>query len=704
LRRYSHIQRVPFLCQVVADHQLHQQACLLIRSGCDDMRLFPSVAKEFDCPQSDRRTSAALAAASLCSRGDMRALILAHLRDSSRNVRSAVATALNAYPYDNLPAFELHSVALCLCVSLQLESVPEVVAALMLTLAGIFPRLYSVPRVILEAMQQHPAVFDLLSHWICQTHIQPPEAPSVADHDCGESTFGPDFLTLEQLLHELTAMKGCEPFLPPSISCKLVLISAVISGSHGIAINVSPDVAVRSGVGRAHMSSFLAAAAASVGPRPSPPPPAPHSCLCSFIRMCGSKHFIPLFLQVDVPRLFLLAGLRGGGSRPACMGDDKENVGVGVPLSIRTIDLPSREDFKLQTVSFSLQTYFVNAATNEVILAADFPPSLNETIPIDAQEEAVSRAAVEGETAGPLEVVRAQLVNELVLELVCAVQQCVETLPKDDTQLIASACQGACAFAYSIISGASSFEICDDLLCQALSLAASAGVVAVFLAATTHKFSVTLQALMDAILSCASHSRCRVRVAALNVLCSEFVSFVRNRAADYSSFCQNHLEMFASVRRALLAAVNDEADVVVATALNCLASVLSLDSEIAGVLFDCVAAALKDALTFCLSKSDSRSKAAAKVQVLLEHTASSLFSDSPPDLPRIERSCVEIRRICKWFPSSHKPPLCAQQLRLQALKVASSLLSSKRLCSQVSSDRGACNVSRVLCVCAGQGA
>jgi hypothetical protein len=630
----------------------------------------------------------------------MRSLILAHLRDSSRNVRSAVATALNAFPYDNLPVFELHSVALCMCVSLQLESVPEVVAALMSTLAGIFPRLYFVPRVVLEAMQQHPAVFDLLSHWICQTHIQPPEAPSAADHESGESAFGPDFLTLEQLLLELTAMKGCEPLLPPSISCKLILISAVISGSHGIAMNDSPGVAVRSGVDRALMSSFLAAAAASVGPSPSPPPPAPHSCLCSFIRMCGSKHFIPLFLQVDVPRLFLLAGLRGGGPG----GDDKESAVVGVPLPIRAIDLPSREDFKLQTVSFSLQNYFVNAATNEVVLAADFPSSLNEMVHIDAQQAAASCATAEGEAAGSLEVIRAQLVNELVLELVCAVQQCVETLPKDDAQLIASACQGASAFAYSIITSSSSFEIGNDLLCQALSLAASAGVVPVYLASAAHKFSVTLHALVDAILSCAAHSSCRVRVAALNVLCSEFVSFVRNRAVDYSSFCPNHLEMFAAVRRALLAAVNDEADVVVATALNCLASVVSVDSEIAGVLFDCVAASLKDALTFCLSKSDSRSKAAAKVQVLLEHTASSLFSDAPPDLARIERSCVEIRRICKWFPSSHKPPLCAQQLRLQALKVASSLLSSKRVCSQVSSDRDACNVCRVFYVYAGQGA
>jgi hypothetical protein len=134
----------------------------------------------------------------------------------------------------------------------------------------------------------------------------------------------------------------------------------------------------------------------------------------------------------------------------------------------------------------------------------------------------------------------------------------------------------------------------------------------------------------------------------------------------------------------LLAAIGDDNDVVVATALNCLASVASEDIEIARQLFDCVAASLKETLTFCLSKSSGRSKGAAKVQVLLEYAGSSLFSDSPPDLARIERCCIEVRRICKWFPSSHKPPLCAQQLRLQAVKLASSLLSSKRLCSQVS--------------------
>jgi hypothetical protein len=117
--------------------------------------------------------------------------------------------------------------------------------------------------------------------------------------------------------------------------------------------------------------------------------------------------------------------------------------------------------------------------------------------------------------------------------------------------------------------------------------------------------------------------------------------------------------------------------------LTSLASVVSIDEETSVSLFDSVAASLKQTLTLCLSKAEGRSKGTAKVQVLLEYTIEALFSDSPPALDRIERSCTEIRRICKWFPSSHKPPPCAQPLRLQAIKATSRLLSCKRLVSQV---------------------
>ena len=143
-------------------------------------------------------------------------------------------------------------------------------------------------------------------------------------------------------------------------------------------------------------------------------------------------------------------------------------------------------------------------------------------------------------------------------------------------------------------------------------------------------------------------------------------------------------ESLISFRRVLTAALRDESDVVVATALKSLSSSLVLIDEDSRIsLFDSVAASLKETLTTCLSKAEGRSKGIAKVQVLLEYTVSSLISDSPPALYRIERSCTEIRRICKWFPSSHKPPPCAQPLRLQAIKATSRLLSCKRLVSQV---------------------
>jgi hypothetical protein len=688
----SHIKSVPFICQAVADHHLHPQACVLIRSGFDDIRLFPSVAIEFDSSHGDRRTSAALAAASLTSREDMRALILAHLRDSSRNVRSVVAIALKKFPYESLSLLEFHGISLFLCVSLQLETVPEVVAAMMVALASIFPRLVVVPRVVLDAMQQHPAVFDLLSHWIFETHDQSRNVASMSPTDSDEICLGSDFLTLDQLLQELIAMKDRDPSLPPSLSCKLVLVFAAISTDQKGSLDASSFCDRLDPV---DISSFLVAAAASVGPHASSDPPAPHSSCCAFIRMCGSKHLIPLFLQVDVPQLFLLAGLH---SQPACLINAKPHSGVLVAED--EIHASPRNRYKLFAVSFSSQRYFIHAETNEVVLATD-PRLFGEVnLHCEVQQFASSPGA---EVDSPLQVVRSQLVNEFVLELVCSVQSCVETLAKDGPKSIASACQGACAFVYSIISGFCSFEIYKDLLCQALSLAASAGIFAVYLAAKKLNFSVTVEAIIDSILNLMSHSSGRARIAALNVLCSEFVLFARHRAlpancmADYPSFCSNHMHIFASIRQVLLTALNDDSDIVVSTALNCLSSAPLADSEITCSLFDCVAESLKVTLTLCLSKADGRSKGAAKVQVLLEYVVASLLSDSPPDLTRIERTCVEIRRICKWFPSSHKPPLCAQPLRLKAVKAASLVLSCRRLCSQVRALFGSCFCSSHLC-------
>jgi hypothetical protein len=142
----------------------------------------------------------------------------------------------------------------------------------------------------------------------------------------------------------------------------------------------------------------------------------------------------------------------------------------------------------------------------------------------------------------------------------------------------------------------------------------------------------------------------------------------------------DHLD---SIKHCLMSALSDDSDAVVSAGLSALASASSSDAAFSVALCDAVAASLKETLTFCLAKAADCSKAAVKVQVLLEFNVSALFSDSPPAIYRIERSCSEIRRICKWFPSSHKPPLCAQPLRLQAIKAASLLISSKRLCRQV---------------------
>jgi hypothetical protein len=685
----SHIKSVPFICQAVADHQLHQQACLLIRSGFDDVRLFPSVSIEVDSSQSDRRMSAVLAAASLCSREDMRALILAHLRDSSRNVRSAVASALKSFPYESLSSLEFHNISMFLCVSLQLESVPEVVAALMVTLASIFPRLLFIPCVVLDAMQQHPAVFDLLGHWIFETHFQSRDAASLSKLDSDSSLVGPEFLTLDQLLQALLIMKDRDPTLPPSLSCKLILIFSVILSSRKSVL----DMSCCDDGDLADISLFLVAAAASVGPHPSPAP-APHSCSCSFIRMCGSKYIVPLFLQVDVPRLFLLAGLQSTHSQ-SIRSSDIQSPG-NMTLSKDEIGLSPHDGLTAHTVSFSLQRYYLNAGTNEVILAGDSLARRYDELHADDEQQHSCLLSSGHEADISLQAVRSQLVNEFVLELFSSVQSCVNMLSKDDPQTIASACRGACAFVYSIVSGCCSFDVSKDLLCQALSLSASAGILSMHIAATKHNFSVTAQSMMEQIVTLTSHSSSRVRVAAFNVLCSEFTSFSRfqasptNFVAEYSVFCSNHLDMFASIRRVLLAALKDDSDLVVSTALNCLASVVHVDSEVATTLFDAVAESLKQTLTLCLSKFDGRINGAAKVQVLLEYTVSSLFSEAPPDLSRIERSCVEIRRICKWFPSSHKPPPCTQQLRLQAVKAASLLLSCKRLCSQVFFSPRAC--------------
>jgi hypothetical protein len=683
---YSAIKRVPFLSQVVADEQLHQEACLLIRSGYDDVRLFHSVATEMSCSQHERRLSAVLAAECLSANEDMRALVLAHLRDSSRIVRVAVASALKAFTLGDLSVIEVHNISNCLCVSLLLESVPEVVAAFTSVLAVIFPRLISVPSVAVDAMQQHPAVFDLLSHWICQQHSASPRQASAAK-EVDVQTLGSEFLTLEQLLRKLLVVKSRRPPQSASISCKLILIFALLFESSGGSLaGLTSHTHSRKCDELAEISAFLKAAAASVGSQSGAVNPAAHSSICAFIRMCGSPPFIPLFLGVDVPHLLSVAGVRH---------NSQLNVSSASVLNADSItpqtsaSLMPQHDFELRQVSFSTQTFMYNSKTLEVALSAGLATDLDPVSDVDVLDDVPSHSASSNQVCGQEDAVRSQLANEFVLELISSVQSCIQSLGRDDPRCIAAACNGACACACLILSNHCAFEISQDLLCQALSLISAAGVLSVYLASEIKEIPVSFQDIFAAVLSCCSHPSSRVRVGALQALSSEFSSLTTDyalratRMAEFPFLYSDVADTLARMRRVLIAALSDDSDIVVSRALSTLVASVPFDQDVSLILFDSVASSLKETLTLCLSKAEGRSKGVAKVQVLLEYTVSALFSDSPPSLDRIQRSCTEIRRICKWFPSSHKPPLCAQPLRSQAIKAASKLLSCKRLVTQV---------------------
>ena len=668
----SHIRLVPFLCQVVAEQQLHEQACLLIRSGSDDIRLFLSVAPEFECSHYDRRMSAALAASCLCSMEEMRALILAHLRDSSRFVRSSVADCLQSFPYESLSSIEVHNICNCVFVSLLLESVPEVVAALMVTLAGIFPRLKVMPSAAVDAMQQHPAVFDLISNWICcQSQFHSDATTSFSSL----SPVGPEFWTLKQLLHELLIVKCRTPPPPPSICCKLMLLFAFVKSRQ-----CCPELSFQSECSEedviAEISSFLIASVSNVGSIA----PAPHSCICAFIRMCGSRHMVPLFLSVNVSQLLHLAGIFDATTQYGSLNQCLPNQAV--------YSAP-RQQFSMRKVSFSQQSYFIHSESHAIFLFSNNEMDQRIESIVADQHQDIPLPVLPQSANISSDALRSQFANELVLELISSVQSCLQTLPKDDVCSVSNACQGACAYAFLILSGCSTFELSDDLLCQALSLVAVAGILPIYLASKRHKFSVKPQDVMSSIIESASHTNFLVRVAALHALSSEYTSLAHNQVGiknsfPDSSFVQDDVaEFLSSIRRVAIAALSDESDAVVSAALLFLAVIASNEAVFAPVLFDFVAISLKETLTSCLSKGEGRSKRIAKVQILLEFTVSALISPVPPALDRIERSCVEIRRICKWFPSSHKPPLCAQFLRLQAMKAASLLLSCKRLVSQV---------------------
>lgn len=685
---YSAIKRVPFLSQVVVDEQLHQEACLLIRSGYDDVRLFHSVATELSCSQHERRLSAVLAAACLFANEDMRALVLTHLRDSSRIVRVAVASALKSFSLGDLSLLDVHNISNCLCVSLLLETVPEVVAAFTGVLAVIFPRLVSVPSVAVDAMQQHPAIFDLLSHWICQQHSASPKEASTAK-ELDIQALGSEFLTLEQLLRELLVVQARRPPPSASISCKLILIFALLfESSGGSSAGLTSHAHSRKCDKLAEMSAFLNTAAASVGSQSAPVMPAAHSSICAFIRMCGAPPFIPLFLGVDVPQLLSVAGIRHNSQSKVSSGC-LLNADSIVPRTSASVTL--QHGFVVRQVSFSMQTFAFNSKTHEVALATGSAMPSDPVSDVDVLDDISSYSASSNQVRGREDAVRSQLANEFVLELISSVESCIRTLARDDPRCIAAACNGACACAYLIVSNHSAFEISQDLLCQSLSLVSAAGVLSVYLASEMKKIPASFQDIFAAVLGCSSHSSSRVRVAALQALSSEFNSFTTasalraSRMAEFPSAYSDVADTLACIRRVLIAALSDDSDIVVSSALNTLVSSVRFDQDVSLTLFDSVASSLKETLTLCLSKAEGRSKGIAKVQVLLEYTVSALFSDSPPSLDRIQRSCTEIRRICKWFPSSHKPPLCAQPLRLQAIKAASKLLSCKRLVCQVCS-------------------
>jgi hypothetical protein len=676
----SHIRLVPFLCQVVADQQLHEQACLLIRSGSDDVRLFLSVAPEFECSQYDRRMSAALAASCLCSKEEMRALILAHLRDSSRFVRSAVADCLQSFPYESLSLIEVHSICNCVFVSLLLESVPEVVAALMITLAAIFPCLKVMPSAAVDAMQQHPAVFDLISNWICsqsQFHLDATSSFSNDSNSCMPPV-GPEFWTLKQLLHELLIVKCRTPPPPPSIRCKLMLLFAFVKSRQ-----LCPELTFQSECSEAdetaEISSFLIASVSNVGSIA----PAPHSCICAFIRMCGSRHMVPLFLRVNVSQLLHLAGIFDATSQHGSLNQCLPNEAV---------HFAPRQQFLMRQVSFSQQSDFIHEESHGIVIFSNNETDRGIESLVAEQHQDTSLSILPQSALIAPDALRSQFANEIVLEMISSVQSCLQTLPKDDACSMSNACQGACAYAYLILSGCSTFELSDDVLCQALSLVAVAGTLPIYLASKRHKFSVNPQDVMSSIIESASHSNFLVRVSALHALSSEYMSLalnlvaVKNCCPDFSLSQYDVAEFLSSIRRVAVAALSDESDAVVSAALELLVFIASNEADFSPVLFDFVAISLKETLTSCLSKGEGRSKRIAKIHILLEYTVSALTSLVPPPLDRIERSCVEIRRICKWFPSSHKPPLCAQSLRLQAIKASSLLLSCKRLVSQVCCD------------------
>jgi len=673
----SCIKRTPFLAQIVSMHSLHELACLLIRAGLDDVRLFASVSPEFSCSQSDRRVSAARAAACLCSREDMRSLILSHMRDSSRSVRAAVANALEAFHYDSLSMFEFHNISYCLCISLLLESVPEVVAAFLSMLSIIFPRLRVIPSVAIQAMQQHPAVFDLLSTWISQAQRVFPEASSDTESSLNlVAALGPDFWTCDQLLNEFRMIKCQTPPPSPSIYCKLILVFATPFNfiNHSVGTKSLTDCCDHDGL--VEVASYLVSAAASVGLPPAPVAPASHSCTCAFIRSCSKQHLIPLFLRVDVPHLFSLIGIGNANFRSF------DNCALTAVNSSSSNCYAQQEKFLQKKVPFSLQTYWEHVETHAIVLALDVRPCQTSESIHQGHDQGLCSSTSSNENLYSHDIIRSQLANEFALELVSSVRSCILTLPKDDLLSIAAACRGACAYTHFIITGSSAFEISHDLLCQTLSLVATAGILAINLALEEHNFPVRLQDTIASIFRLASHSSSRVRVAAVLVLSSELTLPSRYGSCDsaISFLDSDHLD---SIKHCLMSTLSDDSDAVVSAALSALASASSSDAAFSVALFDAVAASLKETLTFCLAKAEGRSKAAVKVQVLLEFTVSALLSDSPPAIDRIERSCSEIRRICKWFPSSHKPPLCAQPLRLQAIKAASLLISSKRLCRQV---------------------
>jgi hypothetical protein len=199
---------------------------------------------------------------------------------------------------------------------------------------------------------------------------------------------------------------------------------------------------------------------------------------------------VPLFLSVNVSQLLHLAGIFDATTQYGSLNQCLPNQAV--------YSAP-RQQFSMRKVSFSQQSYFIHSESHAIFLFLNNEMDQRIESIVADQHQDIPLPVLPQSANISSDALRSQFANELVLELISSVQSCLQTLPKDDVCSVSNACQGACAYAFLILSGCSTFELSDDLLCQALSLVAVAGILPIYLASKRHKCSVKPQEVISAL-------------------------------------------------------------------------------------------------------------------------------------------------------------------------------------------------------------